>query len=240
MEGDALLWYLHFLTTQGLLPGLALGYAIWGSMRREEVTGLIGIVALAYFAVISTYTVRNDRTILPILPLLAVLAGVALIRSNDWLGTVQRISRVARTSLILAIVLLAFVPPLVRIGRADWNLTQKGVQTLAEEWIKSHIPPGSKIVEETYTALPSAPDYEVIYLSSVIEHSAAWYCEQRVDYVVMSEAAHGRLFADPDRYGAKVEEYEALISALELVHEVRGPLRRIPDVLYSHLSGSMQ
>ena len=104
------------------------------------------------------------------------------------------------------------------------------MQTLAEEWIKSHIPRGSKIVEETYTALLTAPDYEVIYLSSVIEHPAAWYCEQRVDYVVMSEGAHGRLFADPDRYGAQVREYEALMSALEFVHEVRGPLRSIPHI----------
>jgi 4-amino-4-deoxy-L-arabinose transferase-like glycosyltransferase len=230
MEGDALLWYLYFLTTQGLLSWLALGYAVWGLMRREGVTWLIAIVALAYFAVISTYTVRNDRTILPIFPLLAVLAGVALIRGDDWMRGAQRISRVARISLTLAIVLLAFVPPLVRIGRADWNLTQKGVQTLAEEWIKSHIPPGSKIVEETYTALLTTPVYEVIYLSSAIEHSAAWYCEHQVDYVVMSEGAHGRLFADPDRYRARVEEFETLMGTLEFVHEVRGPLLGVPDV----------
>jgi len=230
MEGDTLLWYLHFLTTQGMLPWLALGYAAWGSMRREGVTRLIAIAALAYFAVISTYTVRNDRTILPIFPLLAVLAGVALIRCGDWLKRIQPVSHVARTSLTLAIVLLALAPPLVRIGRADWNLTQKGVQTLAEEWIRSHIPTGSKIVEETYTALLTAPDYEVTYLDSVIEHSAAWYCEQGVDYVVMSEGAYGRLYADTDRYGAQVEEYEALISFLEFVHEVRGPLLSVPDV----------
>jgi len=230
MEGDTLLWYLHFLTTQGLLPWLALGYAIWGSMRREGVTWLLATVALAYFVIIATYAVRNDRTILPIFPLLAVLAGVALARGDGWLGRVQRISCVTRASLVLAIVLLVFVPPLVRIGRANWNLVQKGVQTLAEEWIESHIPPGSKIVEETYTALLTAPDYEVIYLNSVIDHSVAWYCEQGVDYVVMSEGAYGRFYADADRYGAQVEKYEALISFLEFVHKVRGPLRSISDV----------
>jgi 4-amino-4-deoxy-L-arabinose transferase-like glycosyltransferase len=229
MEGESLLWYLRFLSRQGLLPLLAIGGMIWGLARRVRVTILVSVVTLAYLGLISTYTVRNERTILPLFPLMAALGGVALVWIGERTSQVRHLTRPLWRTLILVVLFGTFVPPLTRVIAADRNLTRQATQTLAREWIIANIPAGTRVASEAYTAVLHPTEYETIYLNSAIDHERAWYCEQGVEYVVMSEMAHGRFFADPDRYLAQVRDFERLMAELELVHETCGTFLSYAD-----------
>jgi len=228
MEGEPLLWYMRFLSSQGLLPLLALGGMVWGFFRRSRAGMLLSVVFLAYFALISTYTVRNARTILPLFPLMAALAGVALAWACEQLYRVRRLARPIREILILVLLIGTFVPPLTKVVAANRNLTAPGVQKLAREWISTHVPAGKHLVSESYGAVLYPLEYEAIYLNNATDHAPEWYCEEGIEYVVMSEMAHGRFFADPDRYSTQVQAYTRLMGELELVHEVRGPYLSYP------------
>ena len=230
MEGTPLLWYLRFLVRQGLLPLLAIGGMIWGLARRNRATMLLSIVTLAYFSLISTYIVRNSRTILPLFPLMAVLGGTVLMWVNDRLKQSCHLSRPIRGLLICAALLIIFGLPLAKTISADHNLAQRDAQTLAREWIIAHIPIGTTIAGEAYTAFLHPAEYKTIYLNNATDHPRAWYCEQGAEYVMMSEMAHGRFFADPDRYPTQVRKYERLMGELDLVHEVHGPFLGNPGL----------
>jgi hypothetical protein len=229
MEGDSLLFYLRFLAGQGLLPLLAIGGMIWGLGRRDCAAILSSIVTLAYFGLISTYIVRNDRTILPLFPLMAVLGGAVLTWANAWLNRACHLARSIRGLLTLTILLITFLPPLAKTVSANRNLAQRDAQTLARGWIIAHIPTGSTIAGEAYTAVLHPTEYKTIYLHNATDHPKAWYCEQGAEYVMMSEMAHRRFFTDPDRYPTQVQNYERLMAELELVHEIRGPSLGSPD-----------
>jgi 4-amino-4-deoxy-L-arabinose transferase-like glycosyltransferase len=229
MEGDSLLFYLRFLASQGLLPLLAIGGMIWGLGRRDRAPVLLSIVTLFYFGLISTYIVRNDRTILPLFPLMAVLGGAALTWANEWLNQFCHLARSIRELLVLTMLLITFLPPLVKTVSANRNLVQRDAQTLARDWIIAHIPTGTVIAGEAYTAVLHPTEYKTIYVHNATDHPKAWYCEQGAEYVVMSEMAHGRFFADPARYPTQVQSYERLMAELELVHEIRGTFLGYPD-----------
>jgi 4-amino-4-deoxy-L-arabinose transferase-like glycosyltransferase len=228
MEGDSLLFYLRFLAGQGLLPLLAIGGMIWGLGRRDRAAMLLGSVTLAYFGLISTYIVRNERTILPLFSLMAALGGTVLMWAEERLNQVCHLNRAIRGLLFLIILLITFLPPLAKTVSVDRNLAQRDAQTLAREWITVHIPTGTVIAGEAYTAVLHPTEYKTIYLLNATEHPKAWYCEQGAEYVIMSEMAHGRFFADPARYPTQVQDYEQLMAELELVHEIRGPFLGSP------------
>jgi 4-amino-4-deoxy-L-arabinose transferase-like glycosyltransferase len=228
MEGTPLLWYLRFLAGQGLLAPVAIAGIVWGASRRERTTILLGIVTLCYFGLISTYTVRNERTILPLFPLMAALGGMALARARVGLSQVRDQPHPVQRLLVLAVLAVILVPSLIKTVAADWRLARQDTQTMAREWIIGHIPPGARIAGEAYTAVLHAGEHETVYVNSAIDHPRAWYCEQGVEYLMMSDMAHGRLFADPARYPTQVRDYERLKAGLELVHKTRGPFLAYP------------
>jgi hypothetical protein len=229
MEGTPLLWYLRFLAGQGLLAPLAIVGIAWGASRRDRTTILLGIVTLAYFGLISTYAVRNERTILPLFPLMAALGGVALARARLWLSQARHVTQPIRRILVLTVLAVTLGPSLIETVAADLRLARQDTQTMAREWIIAHVPPGTRIAGEAYTAVLRAGEYETVYVDSAIDHPRAWYCEQGVEYLMMSEVAHGRFFADPARYPTQVRDYERLKAELELMHEARGPFLAYPE-----------
>jgi 4-amino-4-deoxy-L-arabinose transferase-like glycosyltransferase len=230
MEGTPLLWYLRFLASQSLLAPLAVVGILWGASRRDRTTILLGIVTLAYFGMISTYTVRNERTILPLLPLMAALGGMALARACAKLSQVHHLTRPVQRLLVFTVLAITLGPSLVETVAADRRLARQDTQTMAREWIVAHIPPGARVAGEAYTAVLHSGEYETVYVDSAIDHPRAWYCEHGVEYLMMSEVAHGRFFADPARYPTQVRDYERLKTELELVHEARGPFLAYPEV----------
>ena len=230
MEGTPLLWYLRFLASQGLLAPLAIAGIVWGASRRDRTTILLGIVTLVYFGLISTYTVRNERTILPLLPLMAALGGMALARAHAKLSQVHHLTQTVQRLLVLTVLAITLGPSLVETVAADRRLARQDTQTMAREWIVAHIPPGARVAGEAYTAVLHSGEYETVYVDSAIDHPRTWYCEQGVEYLMMSEVAHGRFFADPARYPTQVRDYERLKAELELVHEARGPFLAYPEL----------
>ncbi len=230
MQGGALGWYLGFLVKQGALPWLALGYGVWSVRTKDRKAVLLGIVCLLYFLLISLYNLRNDRTILPLFPLLALLAGAGLAQLIQRLWHAKRSAAGVKAVLITLIVAMTFIPLLNTTLRADWALTQERVQTVAKQWIENNIPRGSKIVQETYTAYLSKDDYELFFLNNVAQHPAEWYRQQKVDYVVMSQVAYGRFFAEPQRYAQQIQEYQALMDSFELVGDLHGAFLARPDI----------
>jgi len=184
---------------------------------------------LVYFGLISTYTVRNERTILPLFPLMAALGGMALARARVGLSQVRNQMHPIQSLLALAVLAIVLVPPTVATVAANRRLAQQDTQTMAREWIIAHVPPGARIAGEAYTAVLHAEEYETVYVNSVIDHPRAWYCEQGVEYLMMSDLAHGRFFADPARYPTQVRDVERLKAGLDLVHETRGPFLAYPS-----------
>jgi hypothetical protein len=230
MQGEALWWYLGFLADQGALFWLAAGYGVWGLKTRDRKAILLGVVCLLYFSLISTYRLRNDRTILALFPLLALLAGAGLTQLAQRVWRAERVARGVKAVSLGLMVMVAFIPPLNKTVRADLALTQERVQTMAKRWIENNVPRGSTIVQETYTAFLSTDDYQLVFLNTAIDQPIEWYREQKADYAVLSQAAYGRFFVEPQRYTYQVQAYQELMNSFELVGDLYGAFLNMTDV----------
>ena len=82
MEDRAFTWYLSYLWgIEGpicILGMLGAGVGLWLGCKR---TILISVFPLFYFAFVSSFAVRNDRTLLPVMPFIYLLAACFLDRS---------------------------------------------------------------------------------------------------------------------------------------------------------------
>jgi len=95
MEGNTLNWHLAYLwRVEGPVALLAVLEVLRGIYARSKQTVLLSAFPLVYFSFISSFVVRNDRTLLPLTPFLFVLASSLLVnlfrqtntrcRTPDW------------------------------------------------------------------------------------------------------------------------------------------------------------
>jgi 4-amino-4-deoxy-L-arabinose transferase-like glycosyltransferase len=220
MEGDTVQWYTNFLWTQEG-PVAVLGWigAIYALVRRSRPLIIVASFPIGYGIFISSFIVRNDRTILPLLPFLYILAAVVIVDTARWVMARDIERRAALATSALVLVLLAIVPfnmssaAAIQANAPDSRLT--GVQ-----WIGQNIPPGSKVGIEVGAPYLDPQTYSVQPVDSIIAHPPQWYVDQHYDYLIFADGMFGRFFREPDRYAGEVAQYEAFFSTFQLVKDL--------------------
>lgn len=224
MEGDTVRWYLNYLwTTASLLPILALLQIVIGAVRRSKQTILLASFPLLYFLFISSFDVRNDRTLLPVVPFVFLLAATLL---ADWGRAAQQIEnrttrRLTTAGLVIVTAALLLMPARSTVAINIQRQTEALSGPLAGQWIMTHVPPGSRIAMESYGPYfdPSAFDLQVI--NGLVDHPPQWYIDEGFDFLVFSQGSYGRFFRDPERYPEQIVRYEELFASFELVQKFR-------------------
>jgi len=221
MEGNALRWYLAYLWRFEGVAALLAGVQIFrGLARRSAVTALLAAFAVGYFAWISTYVVRNDRTILPLTPFLFILASILvvdLLRHSRVRGRQPSAAgwRLAAMVVVGCVCLLPWRPAVT----TTLSLLVIDSRTTSRNWIETHLAPGSKIALESYSPFVRPDRFEVHSVIRLIDHTPDWYIDNDFDYLIASEGMFGRYFGNPDQYREEVASYEALGAAFVPVQE---------------------
>jgi len=224
MEGEALTWYLSYAwKSEGVLSILALVYMVYGVVSRRKPLVLLAAFPVLYFAFISSFVVRNDRTFLPVVPYLSIFGSTAIVKI--WRIAAVRAAQPGRAW----IWLLTLMVTLMSIGTLSANsfvyasqLQLSDERELGSTWLEDNIPPGAKIAVESYGAFISPELYEAYGVNAMIDHDTQWYIDEGFDYLVFSDRSFGRLYTDPDKYRDQIERYESFFNQFALMKTVSG------------------
>lgn len=227
MEGDALAWYLDYLwSVEGLIVVPAVVAMVRGVITRSKPLLMLSVFPVVYFIFISTFVVRNDRTVLPLLPFLALLGSSLLfyLLERAWPpNTVTR--RLIAGGVALVMAVSALYPMWQTIMRTQQGLSGVASRDAARDWIDGNIAPGSHIAVEAYGPVIDDTRFEVDWVGRITQYTAEQYAEQGVDYVVASGGIFNRFYREPDRYPGDIQQYNTLFGQLE-------PVRTFPEEMY--------
>ncbi|OQA55356.1 MAG: Dolichyl-phosphate-mannose-protein mannosyltransferase [Candidatus Omnitrophica bacterium ADurb.Bin277] len=148
---------LHHLrySLMGAFTSFALLFAVLGAVKglfsKDLRPQAVSVFIFGYYAVLCLWGQPYDRYVLPLVPFLCLTLA-------DLIATITRAlkRRVKEASskktwgrvhvLIAAfLVTLCLLPPLLKIFRWDWLMSNPDTRTLAKEWIETNIPTGAKI-----------------------------------------------------------------------------------------------
>lgn len=217
MEGNTLLWYLNYLWENlNFLFVFALLQIGIGWYRKDKGTILFSSFFILYFGFISTFVVRNDRTILPAIPPILILSGFFFETVFNWsLNSFSKIPKISKWALHALPFL--FVLPLIFnsivIDRGLYNLYAKKE---AIEWIPKNIPEGSKIALERYSPFINPEKYSISALSRLIENDPEWYIKNRFEFIIASKSSYERYYKDQNRYRKEIQKYDEIFKTFIL------------------------
>ena len=216
MEGGALGWYLgDMATTAAVVYALAAVEIGLGLARRSKPTLFLAAFPVLYFAFISGFAVRNDRTYLPLTFFCFVLAASLMVRLAERFRELERPSW--QRALVPVLVAAVLVQPLATTwSRAALRRASVARKT-AREWLTANLPAGTKVALESYTPFLEPSRYEVRGFGQLTEHEPDWYATNGFQYLVFGKIMYGRFFADPARYAPEVARYRAFFEHLPLV-----------------------
>jgi hypothetical protein len=173
-----------------------------------------------------------------------VLAARVLVDAVSWLGTRWPRLRRWEIPLLACLTALAVLLPLWAIVDLDAALARRDHRTLAAEWVNAQVPPGSKIVTEAFAIPLDEERFQVIQLVRIDSEDLAWYEEEGVEYVIVSDGHWRTLFQQPQLYARELATYEEILGHSTVIQEFpaqlpallsRGyptiPIYHFPDVL---------
>lgn len=217
MEGNTLIWYVSYLWQVEGISGLLASLAILlGLLRRSKTSVFLSVFPVAYFALISTLTVRNDRTLLPIMPFLFLLAADML------MDTLHRLQQNKVRKLVPAVVISIAV---LMVAHPLWNTLQDGIRltkltqsrSAARSWLAETVPPGSRLAVEAYSPYGDPTKYTVDGFLRIIDNPQDWYVHNDFDYLVFSKAMFGVFYQDPQKYSSEVSQYNGFFATFQPV-----------------------
>lgn len=180
----------------------------------------ISLFPVIYLAFISSFIVRNSRTLLPIIPFIMLLASNLIVWGLIKLSEKKSPKVVTGAMVGVALVMItAIALPLQRTMHNNTRLTVIDSRETARVWIADNLPHGSKIAIEAYAPYidPSFFTIEDAYFWREDHSSVEWYQENNFDYWVFSEGSYGRYFIEPEKYVSYIAEYEDLWNQFDLV-----------------------
>ncbi len=221
MEGDTLRWYVEYLwkTSGGIGLAAMLG-VLFGKFVDNKQRFLLVLFPALYFSTISSFVVRNSRTILPIIPFLFLLAAAFLAQLLDRANLLP--SKKLRQSgrIGLACVMVAMLAFLAWQTTTDTlKLTTTNSRETARVWIAENLPHGAKIGIEAYAPFVDPVQFSVHGIGSMINHEPEWYIENDFDYLICGQDMYGRYLGDPERYSAEVAQYERFFGSFALTKQ---------------------
>ncbi len=208
MEGNTLRWYLSYLwRVEGPVVLLAVLEILHGIYVRSKETVLLSAFPIAYFALISSVVVRNDRTLLPLTPFLFLLASSLLVGLNR--SGIQRSQQTWRI-VANALVLLSLSWPLVQTLKNAVQLTTIDSRETARIWIDHNLPAGARVAIESYSPYMDPKRFSIHGFFGLIDHTPNWYVSNDFKYLVFSQGMFRRFYQEPDRYAQQISQYEDL------------------------------
>lgn len=219
MEGDSFLWYLKFMwTTTGGLSILAALEIIRGFWSRSKQTLFVATFPLVYFAFISTFIVRNDRTFLPVTPFLFILAAAFLAFLFSFASRLH--SQKMRAVILSAVMILTaagIIIPSFRMVKNTIAITSPDGRETSRLWIDANLPAGARIGIEPYSPFIDTARFQVEPVGAMMVHDPQWYVDNGFNYLVCSQGMFARYFADPERYPSEIAAYEAIFQRFPLI-----------------------
>ncbi len=218
-EGDTLAWYLNYLwTVIGPVSLLAVLGIVYGFLSKSKEVILLTAFPIVYFAFISSFVVRNERTLLPLTPFLFLLASVLLRRFFHRI--IELRAGGLRTALVVAlsvVVTISLGIPLYRTVRYGVDLHHVDSRETARMWIDESLPWGAQVVVESYAPYVDPMHFEVLGVGRMIDFAPEWYRAEGFDYLVFGEDMFGRFYLDSERYAPEVSQYNRFFEEFELV-----------------------
>jgi hypothetical protein len=215
-------WYLSDVLPDaiGVVAILLILIGLWAVRRKAKAEIVVQIsYALLFFVTISLHPLHWDRWLAPILPTLAILASLGLIYIVDW-GVRWTAKPFVRPAILWLLVFLLLASPLYRSIILGVERTLPDTRLVAREWIHEHIPDGSKIATEWYSAPLDTDRYPIENRFTLTRKPIGDYCLEDFDYLVTSSAIYDRYLQEPKRYKSRLEKYDALWQNVSLVYEV--------------------
>ncbi len=215
MEGRSLEWYVRYMAASGfVIYPVAWWQVIRGIWQRRDEVILLALFPVLYFIFIAGLAVRNARTFMVIEPLLFLLAALFVVEYLSSRGSPLLRSRAA---LLLSLLMIGSLIGMgYRTVRQSLSLFEVDGREVAAAWIEEHLPHGSTVALEMYAPFVNPEHFHVLLLHAD-EHPPQWYAEHGVDYLIFSEGAYGRFYADPERYAPYCAIYDAFFEQLPLL-----------------------
>ena len=218
MEGNTLNWYLVYLwRVEGPVAFLAVLEILRGIYVRSKQTILLSTLPLVYFTLISSFAVRNDRTLLPLTPFLFLLASSLLVNLSRKTNTRQSHTRKLLIFAVGALTLASLTLPFLQAVKNNISLTTVDSRETARIWIAHNLPSGARIAIESYAPYVDPQRFSVQGFGRIIDHTPEWYIANGVEYLIFGQGMFGRFYQEPDRYSNDVAAYESLFCAFDMV-----------------------
>jgi hypothetical protein len=219
MEGNSLVWYMRYMwQTAGVLHLLALLGFAHGVLSRSKRIILLSVFPLVYFVFISSFSVRNDRTLLPVTPFSFLLAASFLMLVLDRTrGLEPGVSRRMSTTAILCLLALGLALPASNTIAETIRTTTVDSRETARQWIDENLPEGARIAVEAYSPFVDPTRFAVQGLARMIYHPPEWYEQRGFDFLVFSERMYGRFYRESQRYTSEVTQYDSFFGRFPLV-----------------------
>jgi len=224
-------WYLTYFYREGMGRGILI-LSICGLVlvvvKSNEKRFLALTFVIVLFTRVYSARARFARNLMPILPFLSLFAAFFLSYLLHWWAKRNFVKKRRFLQILIPVLLIAgllFTP-----AKNVWNWTYRmanGIdpRTLAKEWVESHIPEGTVIAKERYTAPLNASDskrsYKVVAIEAIAKRNIDWYRERRVSYVMASVGyerylPNWRLYP----YYIYLANYEEMLRHLELIKQI--------------------
>ncbi|HZP66583.1 MAG TPA: glycosyltransferase family 39 protein [Rudaea sp.] len=219
MEGNVPLWYLGTLwRTTGLACVLAACQLVRGVRARCAPTLVIAAFALPYLVFISTFVVRNERTLEPVVPCVLLLAVLFLRHLASPSSVLNRAAAGGLRTAALAVLALAVVAAPLRVAVAEAvRLSTVDSRATAREWINTNLPEHAVVAVESYVPYVDPARFRIVQAERAIDHPLAWYADRGAQFFVLSEGLYGRYLAAPREYPDEAARYVALMDSMRLV-----------------------
>jgi len=218
MEGNTLRFYLTWLyESEGPLCLMAACGMIRAIHVRSKERLLLSFFPLIYFAIVSSFTVRNDRTLLPTLPFLFLFASGLLINLFEKAGSLRPKRRNWSVLGVAVVTVLCLSWPLAHTLKSNIALSTIDSRAISAAWVDGNLPQGARIAIGPYAPYVDPDRFSVQGFGRLIEHRPGWYVANGFDYLIFGEGMFGRFYAEPDRYSEEVSGYDELFRAFEVV-----------------------
>ncbi len=197
--------------------------------RRWQSVALIGCFYLVTLFGLSSLGLHWSRWAVPFSPLIAVAAAVGCFEIFNML----RKCKVPHTAavVIITIVVTAVTFPPVLLSYSVGRETARSVSTaqVMSDYIRAHIPPGSRIVSDTYylklsKAYRLSEPRILLYVETLQS-----YRDRGVQYVVVKPIRKAYAAQQPEKYAAIIAFFEELNTSATKVTTVTKKSKTILD-----------
>jgi hypothetical protein len=197
----------------------AVALVVW---RRQSPALILLGFTFVFLIGISLHPLHWARWVIPLLPVCMLFAAAGLCSAVGLLGSRQRLPAVALIALLLLAVAGLSYGPGKSIVAADIIHGYPSTQILARAWVIEHLPAGSRIAQEWFTAPLDKTSFEVGRQLSLADHSVEEYAGAGYRYIMVSSFIYQSYLNEPARYPAQVEFYRSLAARGRLLQEITG------------------